>query len=763
MAQQIINTGNTANDGTGDPLRTAFTKVNNNFTEVYNTSNGAFNRANIALQTSQSSYNAINLITTNAEFQFIEITGTHDPSGNIVSFTRPANTNLTDIISSGVVLARANIIGGIYNAVSENVWNELVSPANTGWNWSGWDNITNVKSRQYRTFKEALKNRIGNNIIGAELVMHDITNDNYYKIKFTEWSQQQGGGFAYTRELINTDNKAGIYFPDGSVQYTSPGDFDWPFIDIHDVSYTIRLSDIDRTIYSFDNTIYIPRDSDVNFPLGSAIYLVTGTASVTVERVQHIGETEAQLFVSGQVPSVASVVLPQRSINILFKAAPNTWYLAPWSPSSNNNSITGNISISATNSEINFVANSSGDGAGYSTIELRPDTNTTSDQYIIIDPTAPSHIHVRAGGIQDQSGADLFLGGEKNYVRVSDGSGVRVQSELLVDNYYYYSDPAEFTLGSWYEQSGTYYVQFTTTNSQMQGHAFDFNNDTDNNELIVYHSGGSSNTLTSAGSVSNLGGNVYRVSVNEAPPTNPLSLTNIEFHLFTTRTSSLELNGNDLTISVQDDVRITARDTFSLRNESATASISIITNYDGSDKEWEFGADGRLTFPQNGSMQVENIDANNLELSGNITSYHIDTATQRIQKDLSFNDVFFVDLAQLDILINNTPQIVYTARQNTRSSKILFQYEGGDDGQGNPSESQISEILLIKKESTNNVFINVTNLSTETLPFITFDASISNTGNIQVTAISTTNSNGYIVVIANEIPTINGILSVITR
>ena len=35
MAQQIIGIGASANDGTGDPLRTAFDKVNDNFTEAY--------------------------------------------------------------------------------------------------------------------------------------------------------------------------------------------------------------------------------------------------------------------------------------------------------------------------------------------------------------------------------------------------------------------------------------------------------------------------------------------------------------------------------------------------------------------------------------------------------------------------------------------------------------------------------------------------------------------------------------------------------
>jgi hypothetical protein len=43
MAQQVIGIGTSANDGTGDPLRTAFDKSNDNFTELY-----ADNTANLA-------------------------------------------------------------------------------------------------------------------------------------------------------------------------------------------------------------------------------------------------------------------------------------------------------------------------------------------------------------------------------------------------------------------------------------------------------------------------------------------------------------------------------------------------------------------------------------------------------------------------------------------------------------------------------------------------------------------------------------------
>lgn len=35
MAKQVINIGTVANDGTGDPLRDAFDKANDNFTELY--------------------------------------------------------------------------------------------------------------------------------------------------------------------------------------------------------------------------------------------------------------------------------------------------------------------------------------------------------------------------------------------------------------------------------------------------------------------------------------------------------------------------------------------------------------------------------------------------------------------------------------------------------------------------------------------------------------------------------------------------------
>lgn len=65
----------------------------------------------------------------------------------------------------------------------------------------------------------------------------------------------------------------------------------------------------------------------------------------------------------------------------------------------------------------------SGDGNNYSTLELVPDNNLYgNNQYLIIDPTAPNHIHIRAGGVIDDSSADLILGGELTHVKVSDNN-----------------------------------------------------------------------------------------------------------------------------------------------------------------------------------------------------------------------------------------------------------------------------------------------------------------------------------------------------
>jgi len=73
--------------------------------------------------------------------------------------------------------------------------------------------------------------------------------------------------------------------------------------------------------------------------------------------------------------------------------------------------------------KITGAGTASGDGLGAGTMELVPDADLyANDQYLVIDPTDPNHIHIRAGGAMDESNAKVILGGERNHVYVSDGS-----------------------------------------------------------------------------------------------------------------------------------------------------------------------------------------------------------------------------------------------------------------------------------------------------------------------------------------------------
>jgi hypothetical protein len=94
MTQQKINLGSYANDGTGDDLRTAFTKVNTNFTDLY-TQLSTLNGRNIG--SGQGIFSA----DTAGIMSFKSITGS-----NGVTVTSTSNT--VNIAGSTSLLADTN-------------------------------------------------------------------------------------------------------------------------------------------------------------------------------------------------------------------------------------------------------------------------------------------------------------------------------------------------------------------------------------------------------------------------------------------------------------------------------------------------------------------------------------------------------------------------------------------------------------------------------------------------------------------------------
>ena len=99
------------------------------------------------------------------------------------------------------------------------------------------------------------------------------------------------------------------------------------------------------------------------------------------------------------------------------------------------NADTGDITFNGV--QIIGAGNSSSDGLNAGTIQLVPDANLDTDQYLIIDPTAPNHIHIRPGGTLDGSTADLIMGGENNNLLISDtGEYVDIRTTSSSSNTY---------------------------------------------------------------------------------------------------------------------------------------------------------------------------------------------------------------------------------------------------------------------------------------------------------------------------------------
>jgi hypothetical protein len=103
MAQQLIGIGAAPNDGTGDQLRTAFDKVNDNFTEVY-VELGGTSLSNISF-----SGNTISTDDTNGSL-------TLDPNGTgAIILDNAVTANNTVAISGALTVASAAAFSGPSN------------------------------------------------------------------------------------------------------------------------------------------------------------------------------------------------------------------------------------------------------------------------------------------------------------------------------------------------------------------------------------------------------------------------------------------------------------------------------------------------------------------------------------------------------------------------------------------------------------------------------------------------------------------------
>jgi len=136
-------------------------------------------------------------------------------AGPLVTFAKTDYGDEVDEISEGLHITRGNQ-GWLYNPL-EDEGHDDNTPTNSLWNNDGWDDFSNVESREYKTL-ESIWGGNFRNIPGAKMIMLDETTGKYWAIEFLSWTDgQNGGGFSYTRRELNLAGlEEGIRFPDGT-------------------------------------------------------------------------------------------------------------------------------------------------------------------------------------------------------------------------------------------------------------------------------------------------------------------------------------------------------------------------------------------------------------------------------------------------------------------------------------------------------------------------------------------------------------------
>jgi len=155
MAYQTINLGTVPNDGKGDPLRVAFTKINNNFASVANlTANSGINGSLQFITISNIGNTQIKTFTGSENLVFNVDTNSLNIGSTILPITSEINSNSVDIGSTAAPFD--NIYGNtlnIGNATLGNI-NGLLSISGTDVTFDSaiiYGNLAQVKKQIIQT------------------------------------------------------------------------------------------------------------------------------------------------------------------------------------------------------------------------------------------------------------------------------------------------------------------------------------------------------------------------------------------------------------------------------------------------------------------------------------------------------------------------------------------------------------------------------------------------------------------------------------
>jgi hypothetical protein len=179
---------------------------------------------------------------------------------------------------------------------------------------------------------------------------------------------------------------------------------------------------------TFSNNIVIGTGDEYGY---NGLYLAPGNASIANSAVQYLRvrggdvathihlDTGNNQFYDQYFGADSRYVKLEANGNVVINADDYNGNGATWTLDT-----TGNLTLAGGNSVIQSIANSSLDilNPNVSTMVLTPDANYNS-QALVLDPTGPGHIHLRAPGANiDEPTANLFLGGEDTAFEITEGA-----------------------------------------------------------------------------------------------------------------------------------------------------------------------------------------------------------------------------------------------------------------------------------------------------------------------------------------------------
>ncbi|MDB4087425.1 hypothetical protein N9523_07120 [Flavobacteriaceae bacterium] len=121
-------------------------------------------------------------------------------NGSNITFTKADGANPEeeanqDRITDNIWITRGNDGGQIFNIKTETSYNKTDSPVGTKWAVGTLDEIETLTFKKFRAAVE----KPNSSLVGKNLVMYLEEDDIYLSVKFTSWSDQKNGGFAYER------------------------------------------------------------------------------------------------------------------------------------------------------------------------------------------------------------------------------------------------------------------------------------------------------------------------------------------------------------------------------------------------------------------------------------------------------------------------------------------------------------------------------------------------------------------------------------